>query len=126
MFCVWCAGHLSAPQSRQGPNTAGFLSAAGLPSACIRLAHMLHGRPQALLLDLCAAYKALRAGAEPELPPVRLQYPDFAAWQQRRAASSAVARQARRRALCCHGVASCRMALLPGPLGDPGGLAAPR
>lgn len=46
-----------------------------------------------LLLEMCAAYNALRVGGEPKLPAVRLQYPDFAAWQTRRATSDAVARQ---------------------------------
>ena len=48
---------------------------------------------QVLLLEMCAAYNALRAGEQPELQPVRLQYPDFAAWHARRAGSDAVVRQ---------------------------------
>ncbi len=41
------------------------------------------------------AYNALRAGRPPVLPLVRLQYPDFAAWQIRHLASPAVQRQVR-------------------------------
>ena len=55
---------------------------------------------QVLLLEMCVAYNALRAGEQPELPPVRLQYPDFAAWHARRAASDAVVRQVSD-LLCC-------------------------
>jgi len=95
-----------------------------LVQSCFHSAHVLCRRPQALLLDLCAAYKALRTGAEPELLPVRLQYPDFAAWQQRRAASSAVARQARG-ALAAVMAQLLRRRCLWGHWGDPGRLAAP-
>ena len=48
---------------------------------------------QVLLDDMSEAYNALRAGRTPVLPLVRLQYPDFAAWQIRHLASPAVQRQ---------------------------------
>jgi thioesterase domain-containing protein len=35
-----------------------------------------------LLAELATVYAALRAGREPELPPVRLQYADVAAWER--------------------------------------------
>ncbi|MFC9953032.1 amino acid adenylation domain-containing protein, partial [Streptomyces prasinus] len=35
-----------------------------------------------LLEELCTAYDALARGAEPALPPVVTQYPDFAVWQR--------------------------------------------
>ncbi|MER7843975.1 non-ribosomal peptide synthase/polyketide synthase [Kitasatospora sp. NPDC096077] len=35
-----------------------------------------------VLDELCTAYAALARGAEPELAPVAVQYPDFAAWQR--------------------------------------------
>ncbi|MFI8858083.1 non-ribosomal peptide synthase/polyketide synthase [Streptomyces prasinus] len=35
-----------------------------------------------LLEELCTAYDALARGAEPALPPVATQYPDFAVWQR--------------------------------------------
>ena len=62
-----------------------------MASACAPVLSLWH--VQVLLLEMCAAYNALRAGEQPELPPVRLQYPDFAAWHARRAASDVVARQ---------------------------------
>ncbi|MGW3418205.1 amino acid adenylation domain-containing protein [Streptomyces phaeochromogenes] len=37
-----------------------------------------------LLGDLTAGYAALRAGDEPELPELTVQYPDFAEWQRTR------------------------------------------
>ena len=48
---------------------------------------------QVLLDDMSEAYNALRAGRPPCAPLVRLQYPDFAAWQIRHLASPAVQRQ---------------------------------
>ena len=38
---------------------------------------------QVLDIELRAAYGALAAGAEPDLPPLPLQYTDYAAWQRR-------------------------------------------
>ena len=35
-----------------------------------------------LLEELCIAYDAFARGAEPDLPPVATQYPDFAVWQR--------------------------------------------
>ena len=35
-----------------------------------------------VLDELCTAYDALARGAEPALPPVATQYPDFAVWQR--------------------------------------------
>ncbi|MFH8798671.1 non-ribosomal peptide synthase/polyketide synthase [Streptomyces sp. NPDC017936] len=35
-----------------------------------------------LLQELCTAYDALARGAQPALPPVATQYPDFAVWQR--------------------------------------------
>ncbi|MEU0334314.1 non-ribosomal peptide synthase/polyketide synthase [Streptomyces sp. NPDC006193] len=35
-----------------------------------------------VLDELCTAYDALARGAEPDLPPVATQYPDFAVWQR--------------------------------------------
>ena len=46
-----------------------------------------------MLDELSEAYNALRLGKSPCLPLVRLQYPDFAAWQARRAQSPAILRQ---------------------------------
>ena len=46
-----------------------------------------------MLDELSEAYNALRLGKAPRLPLVRLQYPDFAAWQARRAQSPAILRQ---------------------------------
>lgn len=46
-----------------------------------------------MLDDLTGAYNALRMGQAPRLPMVRLQYPDFAAWQFQRLQSSTVQRQ---------------------------------
>ncbi|MFF8644011.1 non-ribosomal peptide synthase/polyketide synthase [Streptomyces sp. NPDC015345] len=37
-----------------------------------------------VLDELCTAYDALAQGAEPALPPVATQYPDFAVWQRAR------------------------------------------
>ncbi|MGV9907765.1 amino acid adenylation domain-containing protein, partial [Streptomyces sp. NPDC003388] len=37
-----------------------------------------------VLDELCTAYDALAHGAEPRLPPVATQYPDFAVWQRDR------------------------------------------
>ncbi|AZM56921.1 non-ribosomal peptide synthetase [Streptomyces sp. WAC 01529] len=37
-----------------------------------------------VLDELCTAYDALAQGAEPGLPPVGTQYPDFAVWQRER------------------------------------------
>ncbi|MGW5537840.1 non-ribosomal peptide synthase/polyketide synthase [Streptomyces sp. NPDC004009] len=37
-----------------------------------------------VLDELCTAYDALAQGAEPRLPPVATQYPDFAVWQRDR------------------------------------------
>lgn len=67
------------------------MEAGAAQCACAPVLSVRHA--QVLLLEMCAAYNALRAGEQPELPPVRLQYPDFAAWHARRAASDAVARQ---------------------------------
>lgn len=50
---------------------------------------------QVMLDDVCAAYDALRVGKTPRLPMVRLQYPDFAAWQARQLLSSSLLRQVR-------------------------------
>ena len=53
-----------------------------------------------LKTELAAAYNALRAGrARPELPPLAVQYADFAAWQRARLDGGALEAQAR--ATCC-------------------------
>ena len=49
-----------------------------------------------MLDDLSEAYTAQRRGQPPQLPPVRLQYPDFAGWQARREGGALQARQ-----VCC-------------------------
>ena len=54
---------------------------------------------QVMLDELSEAYSALRVGKAPVLPLVRLQYPDFAAWQSRRSQSPAILRQVWCRAL---------------------------
>ena len=49
-----------------------------------------------LKTELAAAYNALRAGrACPELPPLAVQYADFAAWQRARLEGGALEAQAR-------------------------------
>ena len=49
-----------------------------------------------LKTELAAAYNALRAGrARPELPPLAVQYADFAAWQRARLDGGALEAQAR-------------------------------
>ena len=50
---------------------------------------------QVMLDDVCAAYDALRVNKTPRLPMVRLQYPDFAAWQSRQLQSTSLLRQVR-------------------------------
>ena len=51
-----------------------------------------------LKTELAAAYNALRAGrARPELPPLAVQYADFAAWQRARLDGGALEAQARPR-----------------------------
>ncbi|HEY8207799.1 MAG TPA: amino acid adenylation domain-containing protein [Myxococcaceae bacterium] len=37
-----------------------------------------------LVGEVAAAYRSLRAGSEPSLPPLPIQYADFAAWQRQR------------------------------------------
>jgi amino acid adenylation domain-containing protein len=46
-----------------------------------------------LFQELEGAYTALVAGTEPALPPLPLQYPDFAVWQRRAMEGAAAARQ---------------------------------
>uniref|UniRef100_UPI000E3DC141 non-ribosomal peptide synthetase n=1 Tax=Streptomyces triticisoli TaxID=2182797 RepID=UPI000E3DC141 len=46
-----------------------------------------------LLQELCAAYDALARGAEPALPPVATQYPDFAVWQREQLSGTRLERQ---------------------------------
>ncbi|MEW2167700.1 non-ribosomal peptide synthase/polyketide synthase [Streptomyces sp. NPDC007084] len=46
-----------------------------------------------VLDELCAAYEALARGAEPALPPVATQYPDFAVWQREQLAGPRLERQ---------------------------------
>jgi len=41
-----------------------------------------------LMADLAAAYTALAAGREPDLPPLPVQFGDFALWQRQRAAAN--------------------------------------
>lgn len=54
-----------------------------------------------MLDELSEAYNALRLGNAPSLPLVRLQYPDFAAWQDRRAQSPAILRQVKQHSFAC-------------------------
>lgn len=54
-----------------------------------------------MLDELSEAYNALRLGNAPSLPLVRLQYPDFAAWQERRAQSPAILRQVNQQSFAC-------------------------
>ncbi|MFL6127957.1 MAG: MupA/Atu3671 family FMN-dependent luciferase-like monooxygenase [Mycobacteriales bacterium] len=44
-----------------------------------------------LFRELAAAYQAFSAGAEPRLPELPVQYPDFAAWQRRHLTPEALA-----------------------------------
>jgi hypothetical protein len=46
-----------------------------------------------LLKELTAIYQALAAGQEPDLPPLPIQYADFAAWQLQRVESEEIAEQ---------------------------------
>ncbi|MFI2608324.1 non-ribosomal peptide synthase/polyketide synthase [Kitasatospora sp. NPDC018619] len=46
-----------------------------------------------VLDELCTAYDALARGAEPELPDVATQYPDFALWQRERLSGERLERQ---------------------------------
>ncbi|MFF2073696.1 non-ribosomal peptide synthase/polyketide synthase [Kitasatospora sp. NPDC058162] len=46
-----------------------------------------------VLDELCTAYRALARGAEPQLPPVAVQYPDFAAWQREQHSGARADRQ---------------------------------
>ncbi|MFJ7907176.1 non-ribosomal peptide synthase/polyketide synthase [Kitasatospora sp. NPDC096204] len=46
-----------------------------------------------LLDELCTAYDALARGAEPDLPEVAAQYPDFAVWQREQLAGDRLERQ---------------------------------
>ncbi|RGD62650.1 amino acid adenylation domain-containing protein [Kitasatospora xanthocidica] len=46
-----------------------------------------------VLDELCTAYEALARGADPALPEVAAQYPDFAAWQREQLAGDRLERQ---------------------------------
>ncbi|WP_037663174.1 non-ribosomal peptide synthetase, partial [Streptomyces aurantiacus] len=46
-----------------------------------------------LLEELCTAYDAFARGAEPDLPPVATQYPDFAVWQREQLSGTRIERQ---------------------------------
>jgi hypothetical protein len=46
-----------------------------------------------MLDDLTGAYNALHIGKMPRLPLVRMQYPDFAAWQAKQLQNTSVQRQ---------------------------------
>ncbi|MFD9074654.1 condensation domain-containing protein, partial [Streptomyces lasiicapitis] len=46
-----------------------------------------------LLEELCLAYDAFARGAEPDLPPVVTQYPDFAVWQREQLSGARLERQ---------------------------------
>ncbi|MER5303568.1 non-ribosomal peptide synthase/polyketide synthase [Streptomyces lasiicapitis] len=46
-----------------------------------------------LLEELCLAYDAFARGAEPDLPPVATQYPDFAVWQREQLSGARLERQ---------------------------------
>ncbi|MBV2155356.1 non-ribosomal peptide synthase/polyketide synthase [Kitasatospora sp. SUK 42] len=46
-----------------------------------------------VLDELCTAYDALARGAEPELPEVAAQYPDFAVWQREQLSGDRLERQ---------------------------------
>jgi len=48
--------------------------------------------PTVFFRDFTELYQARVAGREPELPPLSLQYPDFAAWQREQLAGPALAR----------------------------------
>lgn len=48
---------------------------------------------QVMLDDVSESYCTLRLGKAPRLPLVRLQYPDFAAWQAGRLQSASLQRQ---------------------------------
>lgn len=56
-----------------------------------------------MLDDLSEAYNAQRRGQPPALPPARLQYPDFAAWQARREGTALHARQVMRCSIALSG-----------------------
>ncbi|MCV0386551.1 MAG: amino acid adenylation domain-containing protein, partial [Nitrobacter sp.] len=43
--------------------------------------------------ELCALYRALTAGADDPLPPLQIQYPDYAAWQRKWLAGDRLERQ---------------------------------
>ncbi|WP_225446983.1 non-ribosomal peptide synthetase [Streptacidiphilus sp. PB12-B1b] len=71
---------------RQGPLLRAVLVPAPDGSHVLLLtAHHIvtDGWSMGVVLDeLCTAYDALARGADPQLPPVPAQYPDFAVWQR--------------------------------------------
>ncbi|MEV7184624.1 non-ribosomal peptide synthase/polyketide synthase [Kitasatospora sp. NPDC093102] len=81
----------------QGPLLRALLVAESQHAHVLQLtAHHIvtDGWSMGVVLDeLCTAYDALARGAEPELPEVTAQYPDFALWQREQLSGARLERQ---------------------------------